>query len=137
MAGTIAVLIILLVLAVAAWQDAAGRADDLQAAEDRRQEESDARPNLEEVVSEAFTDPDVAVDGDTDAAEVSIPGYALLSGTASLEDLLDELGFSSAVLGRMERTRALDGTQDAEGRNVNVTWTYHPDDGLNLVFEAE
>ncbi len=55
---------------------------------------------------------------------------------AGLIGYLDELGFSSAVAERMSKTRALDGTQTAEGNNCNVSWTYHPDDGLQMVFEA-
>ena len=37
----------------------------------------------------------------------------------------------------MARTRALDGTQDDSGHNVNVMWTYHPDTGRQMVFEVE
>ncbi len=40
------------------------------------------------------------------------------------------------MIGRMSDTRALDGTREAQGTNCNVTWTYHPDDGLQMVFEA-
>jgi hypothetical protein len=54
-----------------------------------------------------------------------------------LKRMLTELGFSSAVIDRMDKTRALDGTQNADGKNCNVTWTYHPDDGLQMVFEAD
>lgn len=54
-----------------------------------------------------------------------------------LRSMLGELGFSSAVLDRMGNTRALDGTREAQGKNCNVTWTFHPDDGLQMVFEAD
>jgi len=37
----------------------------------------------------------------------------------------------------MMKMRALDGTQRAAGHNVNATWTYHPDNGLQIVFEVE
>ncbi len=50
---------------------------------------------------------------------------------------MTELGFTGATLDRMGKTRALDGTQTAQGRNCNVSWTYHPDDGLQMVFEAK
>ena len=50
---------------------------------------------------------------------------------------MTELGFTGATLDRMGKTRALDGTLTAEGRNCNVSWTYHPDDGLQMVFEAK
>ncbi|WP_395725436.1 hypothetical protein [Nakamurella sp.] len=53
-----------------------------------------------------------------------------------LSNLLNELGFSSPVLDRMGHTRALDGTRGAQGHNCNVTWTDHPDDGLQMVFDA-
>lgn len=36
----------------------------------------------------------------------------------------------------MGKTRALDRTLEAEGKNCNVTWTYHPDDGWQMVFQA-
>ena len=49
---------------------------------------------------------------------------------------MTELGFTGATLDRMGKTRALDGTLTAQGRNCNVSWTYHPDDGLQMVFEA-
>ena len=49
--------------------------------------------------------------------------------------LLSDLGFTDGVVARMEGTRALDGTQSAEGRHARVTWTFHPDNGLRMVFE--
>ncbi|MGB4312256.1 MAG: zinc-ribbon domain-containing protein [Natronincolaceae bacterium] len=54
----------------------------------------------------------------------------------SLEGMLDTLGFSSAVANRMYGTRAIDGTQEAEGKYANATWTYHPNSGLRIVFES-
>ncbi len=50
---------------------------------------------------------------------------------------MTELGFTGATLDRMSKTRALDGTLTAQGHNCNVSWTYHPDDGLQMVFEAK
>jgi hypothetical protein len=59
---------------------------------------------------------------------------ALAAGeAASLPALLDGLGFSSGTIDRIERTRALDGTQEAESDGVTATWTYHPDAGLSLI----
>lgn len=49
--------------------------------------------------------------------------------------LLDDLGFSSAVVARMENTRALDGTQTAESDTATLFWTYHPDHGLMVIIE--
>ena len=51
--------------------------------------------------------------------------------------MLRDLGFSDGTIDRMAMTRALDGLQSAEGDKVGVTWTYHPDDGLNMIFERQ
>jgi hypothetical protein len=74
--------------------------------------------------------------GDSDSISITIQTYGITAAAMPLKRMLTELGFSSAVIDRMDRTRALDGTQDADGKNCNVTWTYHPDDGLQMVFEA-
>ncbi len=50
----------------------------------------------------------------------------------SLSCLLDHLGTTSAVVDRMDHTRALDGMQDADWGDYHASWTYHPDDGLDL-----
>jgi hypothetical protein len=47
-----------------------------------------------------------------------------------------------SAISRMDRTRALDGTQDAtwsasDGTRIRASWTYHPDAGLNIVLEEE
>ena len=65
--------------------------------------------------------------------QVSATFYGV--GLDELEGLLDELGFSPAVMNRIGNTRALDGTQTAQTAHVTATWTYHPDDGLSIVLE--
>ncbi|MFN8199585.1 MAG: hypothetical protein U0R72_14840 [Nakamurella multipartita] len=94
-----------------------------------------ATPNLIEVAERHLGDTAV-VTGDSDSVSVVVFDSGAAKAQPGLRAMLDELGFSSAVLDRMGQTRALDGTRDAEGRNCNVTWTYHPDDGLQMVFEA-
>jgi hypothetical protein len=49
--------------------------------------------------------------------------------------LLGSLGFTRATLDRMMTTRALDGTQTAESDHAVMWWTYHPDDGLQVILE--
>ena len=75
-------------------------------------------------------------DGDADSLSITITDYKAATAWPELTSMLDELGFSPAVIGRMSDTRALDGTPGGPGQNCNVTWTYHPDDGLQMVFEA-
>jgi len=54
----------------------------------------------------------------------------------ALDDILDGLGFESNVRRRMGETRALDGRQTAESGHFNVSWTFHPDNGLQVLFES-
>lgn len=60
---------------------------------------------------------------------------------ASYEELmcaLETLEMPKADINRTTRTRALDGTQEAEWEGsdgdftLSATWTYHPDDGLDV-----
>lgn len=93
-------------------------------------------PDLRAVAKKYFKGV-ASVSGDSDSVSITIQKYEVITAAMPLKQMLTELGFSSAVIDRMDKTRALDGTQNAEGRNCNVTWTYHPDDGLQMVFEAD
>lgn len=47
--------------------------------------------------------------------------------------VLDALETPAAVTAQIEQTRAMDGRQTAEADGVSYSWTYHPDDGLDLI----
>ena len=49
----------------------------------------------------------------------------------------EELGLSEATTNRMNHARALDGTQTISDNNINVTYLYHPDHGLEVMYENE
>lgn len=49
--------------------------------------------------------------------------------------VLYELGAPYSVPARIDRTRAVDGTQVAEWDGIRASWTYHPNNGLNLIIE--
>lgn len=51
--------------------------------------------------------------------------------------LVDYADVSDAALGKMQGTRALDGRQTARWTGFEASWTYHPDDGINLVLEEK
>ncbi|MGH9151363.1 MAG: hypothetical protein ACRD03_02930 [Acidimicrobiales bacterium] len=62
---------------------------------------------------------------------------------ASYEDFVEDfacvlaaLDMPASVGARMSNTRALDGMQDATWGDISASWTYHPDDGLNLILEV-
>ena len=44
------------------------------------------------------------------------------------------LGLPESVNNRMEQTRALDGMQKASGDGFEMTWTYHPDHGMEVTY---
>lgn len=51
--------------------------------------------------------------------------------------LLVALDMPGAVVEQMDRTRALDGTQEADWDDMAASWTYHPDAGLNVLVTWE
>lgn len=68
-----------------------------------------------------------------DEESVSLRIYGSAGDMAELCSMLDDLGLPSGTMSRIEGTRALDGTQDAEGDGVEASWAYHPDNGLRIV----
>ncbi len=48
-----------------------------------------------------------------------------------------ELGFNGSLYSRMLETSALMGRQREENDKYRVSWTYHPDDGLEVTYEIK
>jgi hypothetical protein len=109
----------------------------LQNAEAARTAKEDAVPDVLAVAQKDMMDSEIDFGGSSDGVSITIPDSDAGTGIGKLDVMLSDLGFSSAVSQRMGKTRALDGTQHAEGRHCNASWTYHPDDGLQVVFETE
>ncbi len=49
----------------------------------------------------------------------------------------EELGLPSSVYQKMLETRSLDGRQSDETDVIEVSWTYHPDNGLEVMYEVK
>lgn len=49
----------------------------------------------------------------------------------------EELGFNGSVYSKMLETTALMGRQSEENDKYIVSWTYHPDDGLEVTYEVK
>lgn len=49
----------------------------------------------------------------------------------------EELGFNGSVYSQMMNTTALMGRQSAENDKYRVSWTYHPNDGLEVTYEKK
>jgi len=50
---------------------------------------------------------------------------------------LFELGTPDSIVARLDSTRAIDGVQTGSWDGYAITWSYHPDSGLNLIIESE
>lgn len=59
----------------------------------------------------------------------------LCTRSNALNSVLEMTGFGQDVRQRMSTTSAVDGRQSAENDNFQVSWTYHPDEGLQVLFE--
>lgn len=46
------------------------------------------------------------------------------------------LGLPSSLIDKMSSTRALDGIQSQDCGNYTVTWNYHPDNGMKVIYEV-
>lgn len=55
--------------------------------------------------------------------------YAILS-------INEEFGCPESLNSKMGETTALDGRQTEEYKNVIVSWKYHPDSGLEVMYES-
>lgn len=66
---------------------------------------------------------------------LTIEGAGLASSEATFEVLyciFEAVGMPDSTITRVETTRALDGFQDVTFGEFAASWTYHPDDGLNM-----
>ncbi|MBE7031958.1 MAG: hypothetical protein E7401_03230 [Ruminococcaceae bacterium] len=65
---------------------------------------------------------------------------ACTSGSIGIDGIFKmnlKLGFSEALKNKMSTTRAIDGTQNDENDKFKVSWTYHPDNGLQVIYEKK
>lgn len=136
LALTAGALLLTTIAFAALWWSAKGERDDLQAEKTAEVAAANALPDLKAVADRYLKGTTLTYSGSGDSLDVT-ESYSSTVNDDALGKFLAELGFTKAVIDRMGHTRALDGTQTAEGRNVNVSWTYHPDDGLQMVFEVE
>ena len=69
-----------------------------------------------------------------DSNPYNLDDYSSYTATGYIEKANIEFGFSEALYTRMGKTRALDGTLTEENDKVKVSWTYHPDQGIEVVY---
>lgn len=59
----------------------------------------------------------------------------MLEATDKIQEINLDLGFTDALYKKMSSTNALQGTQTEENEKYKVTWSYHPDNGLEVMYE--
>ena len=59
----------------------------------------------------------------------------LLPANEAIERINKELGFSDALYAKMDSTTWSQGKQTESNNKYTVTWTYHPDMGLEVMYE--
>jgi hypothetical protein len=93
--------------------------------------------NLEPPLRQAFKTCESGTLSDGDKTLViDTLGEEYGTGSATFDGLmctLNELKTPQAVIARMGQTRALDGMQSAHWDSFDASWTYHPDDGLDVI----
>ena len=80
---------------------------------------------------------DLAYDGSylsIDTNPNDIDDYFNSSAWSAILSVNNYLGLPASVEEQMRQTRALDGRQTVNHGNYTVTWTYHPDDGLEVMY---
>ena len=84
----------------------------------------DHQPLTEEDKAQMFVD--IMPEGPED------DGVAYYEAYIAIKNVNKELGLPDSVLNDMERTTSADGKQTAVFDNINVSWRYHPDKGLEV-----
>lgn len=58
-----------------------------------------------------------------------------LDAAKKIKEINLDLGFTDALYKKMSSTTALQGKQSDENEKYKVTWSYHPDNGLEVMYE--
>lgn len=66
-----------------------------------------------------------------------VEDYVEYSAWNKIKSVCKELGFSDAVIAKMESTSSLSGRQSESNDKYEVSWTYHPDNGLEVIFSLK
>lgn len=101
-------------------------------------DDANLRPSQERFVTVGDGGATLIINGESDdSANPYMTGYVTdgVSVEASAR-ILAALDMPDSVIARMSSTRALDGTQIGEWGDFTASWTYHPDDGLDIIVET-
>ena len=52
----------------------------------------------------------------------------------AIKELNEALGLPESVNNKMDKTRSMDGIQTESGDGFEVSWTYHPNKGMEVTY---
>lgn len=89
--------------------------------------------------SEACTGRDTAntVELGDDGNSIIIDTRSKYTSLAGVACILGELGTPESITSSIDHTTAMMGSRNAESDGLSYSWSYHPDNGLNLVITTE
>lgn len=70
-----------------------------------------------------------------DTNPLNLDDFSASSAWTMIQQANKELGLPDSVLTKMGQTRAMDGRQTHRTAELTVSWTYHPDQGLEVIYE--
>ena len=73
---------------------------------------------------------------DTNPYDWDDDGLAYPAAYDAVKDIISELGLPQSLIQEIGKTSAMDGkqTRTYSDKNVEVSWSYHPDEGLEITF---
>lgn len=70
-----------------------------------------------------------------DTNRYDLDGFFSSEASSAIKSVNDALELPDSVLQKMNSTRSIDGRQTYSNDVVNVSWTFHPDNGLEVMYE--
>lgn len=63
--------------------------------------------------------------------------YTNYKAYLAVSEINEALGLPDSVYSRMGSTSSMQGVQTAVSGNLTVSWTYHPDNGMEIIYAIE
>lgn len=120
-----------------ASSEEAAAAEAAAAADAKLQPYRDAELSLASAASTCGLDDQTGVAVSAGSITFSGAGQYDAASILDVACVLTELGADSSTNSKISQTRALDGRQEDHWGVYSASWTYHPDDGLNLIVEID
>lgn len=74
---------------------------------------------------------------EVDTNPLDLEDFSSTTAWELIEEINEKLGLPESLYKKMGQTRALDGRISQTYDDITVSWTYHPDHGLEVLYEKE